>query len=261
MISLRSLVIVLLVVVSVAVAIDLPNKPSTYFPLSKLDPRNRPGDDPADSWLAYAQNSGHGKLVTYVSAKWTVPYFPQLLTGSGAPGFWFGIEPVPAANLIQPILAWADGKPQYTIFNGYYQWHQFPRWTQSQSQIVQPNQTIFASVTYNNATKPPSYDMLIKCLDTGANVTTNIKVDTANNSPYTDVYFVLEKQPQHCNSYPANGNVTFYDITIEMDYTRINNSFFSHLYKPACQSNVKVLSPTSIMFVWNTSANVNEVPN
>jgi len=34
----------------------------------------------------------------------------------------FGIEPVPAANLIQPILAWGYTSDAFTIFNGYFQW-------------------------------------------------------------------------------------------------------------------------------------------
>ena len=31
---------------------------------------------------------------------------------------------------------------------------------------------------------------------------------------YTDVYFVLEHQPDFCDSYPADGKVTFTNITI-----------------------------------------------
>lgn len=34
----------------------------------------------------------------------------------------YGIEPAPAANLIQPILAYGYTGAEYSIFNGYYQW-------------------------------------------------------------------------------------------------------------------------------------------
>jgi len=136
----------------------------------------------------------------------------------------FGIEPVPATNLIQPILAWADGAPRYTIFNGYFDWHGMkvhmvslrrrmslgaadtprhatPQWQQSASIEVQPGNTIFANVTYRNDTNPTSYDMYIECRDTGKFVKTNIAVDAG--LVYTDTYFVLEHQPRSCDAYAS----------------------------------------------------------
>ena len=65
-------------------------------------------DDPASSWLAYTVSSGNGKRVTFVNATWVVPQNPQSPYSGNAPGWWFGIEPNPASNLIQPILAWYD---------------------------------------------------------------------------------------------------------------------------------------------------------
>ena len=81
--------------------------------------------DPADSWLVYGVAKGGGKRVTWVNATWVVPDFPaskctifflrliylrnsynRCLVFGNAPGFWFGIEPEPAMDLIQPILAW-----------------------------------------------------------------------------------------------------------------------------------------------------------
>jgi hypothetical protein len=61
--------------------------------------------DPADSWLVYAKASGEGSRVLFVNATWTVPAYPTTRDGGNAPGWWFGIEPVPADILIQPILA------------------------------------------------------------------------------------------------------------------------------------------------------------
>lgn len=62
--------------------------------------------DPADSWLAYTIAKGNGQLLTYMNASWIVPENPTELVNGNAPGWWFGIEPEPAMNLIQPILAW-----------------------------------------------------------------------------------------------------------------------------------------------------------
>ena len=52
-----------------------------------------------------------------------------------------GIEPVANDILIQPILAYGDGANQWTIFNGYYDWHT-GGWWQSTDYVVQPGQTI-----------------------------------------------------------------------------------------------------------------------
>lgn len=51
-----------------------------------------------------------------------VPERSWCTVGGNAPGWWFGIEPSPASNLIQPILAYGYGTNGYTIFNGYYQY-------------------------------------------------------------------------------------------------------------------------------------------
>lgn len=74
--------------------------------------------DPASSWLAYAEAKGNGKRVTYVGAKWQVPEFPESRSSPSAPGWWFGIEPEPALYLLQPILAYGYTGNDYSIFNG-----------------------------------------------------------------------------------------------------------------------------------------------
>ena len=78
-------------------------------------PAGRLGNDPADSWLAYAKADGKGSRVLSVNMTWTVPAYPKTRPGGNAPGWWFGIEPNPANVLIQPILAYGDGTPEYTI--------------------------------------------------------------------------------------------------------------------------------------------------
>lgn len=78
-------------------------------------PAGRLGNDPADSWLAYAKADGKGSRVLSVNMTWTVPAYPKTRPGGNAPGWWFGIEPNPADVLIQPILAYGDGTPEYTI--------------------------------------------------------------------------------------------------------------------------------------------------
>jgi hypothetical protein len=59
--------------------------------------------DPAASWMAYAVSKGNGKPITNVSVSFKVPSLPKK-SGSNA-AFWWGIEPVPACDLLQPVLA------------------------------------------------------------------------------------------------------------------------------------------------------------
>lgn len=80
--------------------------------------------DPADSWLVYAKASGGGKKVVSIKSTWKVPAYPTTRGGGNAPGWWFGTEPVPADVLIQPILAYGDGVPEYQIFTGLV-WESF----------------------------------------------------------------------------------------------------------------------------------------
>ena len=75
-----------------------------------------PGDcDPADSWLAYAVSRNKAQI-TSVKTSYVVPSLPAK-TGSQA-SFWFGLEPSPACDLIQPILALGRlPQPGWSIFN------------------------------------------------------------------------------------------------------------------------------------------------
>jgi len=207
-----------------------------------------PGDDPADSWLAYTISPGNGKLLTYMNATWTVPSNPNELVSGNAPGWWFGIEPVPAADLIQPILAWGYPDPSYTIFNGYYQWDDGNWWYSDQGD-VQPGNTIYASVSYVPAND--SYTMIIGCIETGWSVMSSIAVETGKK--YTDAYFVMEHQPDDCGELPNDGQITFTEINIELENKPVTPKWQAFQYQPACNSQAQVLSPRSVKFTWDTS--------
>jgi len=209
------------------------------------------GDDPADSWLAYTVSKGNGKLLTYMNATWIVPSYPNSRESGEAPGWWFGIEPVPAADLIQPILAWGYPDPSYTIFNGYYQWDDGYWWYSDQGNVV-PGQTVFASVQYQSDN---SYNMYIECKETGWSVTSNIPVETGK--VYTDAYFVMEHQPDDCSQLPNDGIITFTDIHIELNHQPVTPKWQALQFQPACNSLAHVISSSSVSFTWDTSAQVN----
>jgi len=206
-----------------------------------------PQNDPADSWLAYTIAKGNGKLVTYVNATWTVPSYPKERFGGNAPGWWFGIEPVPASNLIQPILAYGYAGSIYTIFNGYFQWDNNDWWHSKQGS-VEPGNTVSAYVSYVKATN--SYDMYISCKETGWSVKSNIVVESGKL--YTDVYFVVEHQPDDCAQYPSNGEIVFHDINIAWEGQLQPAKWQAIKYQDACDCTPSILSPSSVKFTWST---------
>jgi hypothetical protein len=76
-------------------------------------------------------------------------------------------------------------------------------------QTVQPGDVIFANITIANDHK--SYNMYIAA-NGKPGIVSNIAVEAGKL--YTDVYFVVEHQPNSCAEYPASGSVTFTNINI-----------------------------------------------
>ena len=60
-------------------------------------------------------------------------------------------------------------------------------------------------------------------------------------------------RPNSCTEYPANGNIVFYDISIEWESGAVLTpaSWSVQQFQPACNSNGKVLNATSLEFTWD----------
>jgi len=204
--------------------------------------------DPAPGWLGYAKASGNGVILTHIEAKWKVPSNP---TQPGLFfGIWFGIEPDPALNLIQPVLPWTGNSWQ--IYNEYFQWqpqHNFD----SASHTVKAGQTVYAYVTYNKSIE--SYTMYNSIMETGWGVMSTIPIQKQNGSPktYTDAYFVMEKDASSCKQYSPDGQVTFYDIVIEWDGAQMSPSWSTAVKDNVCDCRAHILNETAIQITWSTS--------
>jgi len=210
-------------------------------------PFNRVGNDPADSWLAYVVASGDQQLITYVNATWIVPSYPTTREGGNAPGWWFGIEPNPASNLIQPILAYGFQGDIYSIFNGYYQWDD-SYWWYSDVGTVTPGNTINAFVAYDESSN--SYNMYIACKETGWSTTNNIPVESGKI--YSDIYFVVEHQPNTCSEYPSNGEITFTDIKVSWQNKFSTPQWKALEYQDACNCQGQIIDSETLKFTWQT---------
>ena len=180
---------------------------------------------------------------------WAVPAYPTTRGGGNAPGFWYGTEPTPALYLLQPILAYGDGSPDYTIFNGEYDWPT-SQWWMSDTQTVRPGDVIVSSTVYDASAD--AYTLFI------ANTNSSGKGITSRRSGskqlFTDVYVVVEHQPNSCSEYPASGGMVFSDISIAWDgQLAADPKWTAQQFKPACNIQAAVLSPSSIGFTWATA--------
>ena len=157
-------------------------------------------------------------------------------------------SPNPAVDLIQPILAYGYTGPEYSIFNGYYEWDD-NYWWSSETGTVRPGQMVNASVWYDASSD--SYNMYISCKETGWSIMSNIPIEPG--MLYTDTYFVVEHQPNSCREYPQNGNIVFENIYIELDGKPTVPHWKVAKYQDACGCTGSVLSPSKLKFTWRTN--------
>lgn len=204
--------------------------------------------DPAGSWMAYAENKGHGARLTYVNTTLVVPPYPSTMEPDSAPGWWLGIENAAMMNLIQPILAWgyADCGACFSVFDGYFEWDNGD-WEFTNQIQVQPGDVVDASIRWdaNNAT----YEQCI-----GVRRQTPVCFNIALESPdmvYTNLVFVMEHQPDDCSVLPTSKAMLFSNIHVEYEGKPVTPAWTAQQFQPACDSNVKIVDPRTIQFTWS----------
>ena len=183
-----------------------------------------------------------------LNATWKVPAMPTNLAGSNAPGWWFGVQTADGNGaLVQPILAFADGDPVYTIFNGVYDWND-QSWHQFSDTQVAPGNTIVASLWRSAG---DLYTRKISCVESGWSSTDSYQI--VNSQVEAVAYFVLEHQPDSCDAYPADGTMTFEKIYMEVEGKPVTPQWSAQIGQNACNSAAHVLDPAQIQFTWATS--------
>ncbi len=85
-----------------------------------------------------------------------------------------------------------------------------------------------------------------------AHICTKVGKKVENGEVFTDVYFVVEHQPTQCTQYPANGNVVFQNISVAWEGGNTTPDWSVQQYKPACNSNGKVIDAQTLEFTWDT---------
>ena len=180
--------------------------------------------------------------------KFSAPPLPtHSLSPAPAATLRSGIEPNPADVLIQPILAYGDGVPEYQIFTGFYDWHN-GNWVQSSVDNVKPGQLVTGSIVWDASSSTYSQSIWVKG---GKPITTKVSAKNEHGETFTDVYFVVEHQPNSCAEYPANGNVVFQDIAIAWADGHAP-AWTATPFKPACNSKGVVNNASTVTFTWDT---------
>merc|ERR1711916_276660 len=126
--------------------------------------------------------------------------------------------------LIQPILAYGDGSPRYTIFNGEFNWNNNNWWSSKQGE-VKPGDVVVGTVEYQKGSSP-SYLMTISSPNTGFVVQSTRSVDAG---------------------------ISFVSILIEVNGQPVSPTWEAKTEVDACNCQGKVNSPTSVSFTWETS--------
>jgi len=215
--------------------------------------------DPSPGWLSYADYRDANKgQITQFNASWTVPAKPKKLTGSNAPGWWFGIQTDDGNGaLVQPILAWGYEGNVWSIFNGVYDWTDQSWNTSPETYTVQPGDKIVSSISLSDASQR-AYTMRIKSItEPTKEIAWTYYLKTRQHQNESWAMFVLEHQPDSCAAYPADGKCSFQDIYLEVDYQPVKPTWVARQETPACDSKATVVSPSQIDFTWSASASSN----
>ena len=87
-----------------------------------------------------------------------------------------------------------------------------------------------------------------------APIVTKVTKANEHNEVFTDVYIVVEHQPNSCAEYPSNNNVTFTDIQIAWasGAPLTLASWTVATFKPACASVAKAISASTVQLLWKS---------
>jgi hypothetical protein len=207
--------------------------------------------DPSTGWLSYARfdadSSSH--KITNISMSWIVPENPSR-TGA-SPALWFGTQTFKGDGaLIQPICKW--------LSNGWYIFHEIYDWTNGHNEQpnhvkVQAGDHISAWVAFKSSDR--SYDMSITSKNLGKTYTHNYKLRSAQKTVESTAYIVIEHQPSSCGQLPADGHITFTNIEVEVEGTKLSSPKWTALQeRPACGSKAVVIDSHTVELQWNPSA-------
>eukprot|EP00756_Hemistasia_phaeocysticola_P034400 Hpha_TRINITY_DN16518_c3_g1::TRINITY_DN16518_c3_g1_i4::g.134213::m.134213/K01363/CTSB; cathepsin B len=213
------------------------------------------GGDPSSGWLTYAQyKAPAGSVITNVSMSWNVPSGPATSYGSGAPGWWYGVQTAAGDGaLVQPIVACdyegsscQDGT--YVLWGGVFDWTK-PSEGMHNSDLVpsKGGDEVFSYTTCNTK----SCTMFVRNERTKKTASLTYKLPTSKGTESV-LYIVLEHAPQTCSAYPSGGDCTFRHITVEVDGKAVTPDFTAVKGgSAACGSKTTIKDPQTVSITWD----------
>ena len=104
-----------------------------------------------------------------------------------------------------------------------------------------------------------SYSMYISN-NAGKTISWNYKIEAKQGStPESTGYIVVEHQPESCAMFPANGNITFTSIVVEVEGEVVTNPDWVVAEEtPACESKAVVVDAETVMLQWSAAPQVHK---
>ena len=132
-----------------------------------------------------------------------------------------------------------------------FDWHD-GNWVQSAVEQVKPGDVIYGNVTWDAASS--TYTQAVGKRG-GKPIATKVSKADEHGEVFSDVYVVVEHQPNSCAEYPSNNNVTFTDIAIQWasGAPLTLNSWSVAAFKPACGSTAQMLSANAVQLLWKSA--------
>jgi len=160
--------------------------------------------------------------------------------------------------LIQPIFAYRQGRPGFTIFNAVFDWNPDApeEWWTSAIGSVRPGDRVdsYVSLVEGEDGAPDSYDMYVGTAG-GFEVHNNRVVDAGQSGNESWAMFVLEHQPESCEAYPPDQIFTFENIYLEVEFMAVEKPNWVAAQKaPACDSEATVIDARTVAITWDTGA-------
>ena len=207
------------------------------------------GADPSSGWLSYARYDAPSPTdtITKLSASMIVPETPVGRLGSAA--FWFGVQTFHGDGaLVQPIMSkW--------LGDSFYMFQEIFDWTDENDEQTSPIKVAAGDLLTAEVAFVGPRRYIMNMTNHASGRTSNYHYDLLDKQTATEstAYFVLEHQPSSCRQLPPNGNVTWFNIAVEVNGQVVASPQWKAMEEePKCGSKAVVTDPATVSIVFQS---------
>jgi hypothetical protein len=154
---------------------------------------------------------------------------------------------------MQPVLALGrmgqgnSNTSSWSIFNERFDWLDSSKSFTTKPKAVAPG----ARVTSNIHTSGARYRMSIGPVVDYQSKYTYTYMDTEPSKTYSDIYVVVEHQPESCSELPASGTMVFDQIAIELEGELVTPTWeVLQGSEPRCGCTAEAVDAATVKFTW-----------